>query len=79
VKPRIHHAHLDQPINPRLGQEVNVGLAKAAANSREKLVGDAIANPLQRAAQDVLAAASLVADDLVALDADERRDVAEAS
>src|SRR5262249_33536070 len=58
-------------------QVVDIRLAEARANAREDLVLEAVVNALHRLAENAVAAAALVAYDLVALDADERRGVAE--
>ena len=78
VKPRVHHAHVDQPIDPLLvDQIVDVRLAHAGADAGEDLVLEAILDALHRFRQHAVPAAALIADDLGPFDADERRDVAE--
>src|SRR5205823_6484757 len=67
-----------QAIDPRLREQVaEIGLAKARADAREDLVRQAVLDALHRPVPNIGPAAALVADDYVAFDADERRDVAE--
>ena len=77
VKPGVHHAHLDQPVEPLFAEQVEVRLAEAGADAGHHLVLQAVLQALHRLAEHARAAAALVADDLVPFDADQRRDVAE--
>ena len=77
VEPGVHHAHLDQPVEPLLAEQVDVRLAEAGADAGEHLVLQAVLQALHRLAEHAVPAAALVADDLVPFDADQRRDVAE--
>src|SRR5207253_1888333 len=77
VKPRVHHTHVDQPVEPFFTEQIEIGLAKARADTGHDFVLQAVLQPLHRLAEHALAAAALVADDLISFDADQRRDVAE--
>jgi len=78
VEPGVHHAHLDQAIDPFLRhQVVDVGLADAGADAGKEPVVEAILQAFHGLAEHPAPAAALVADDLVALHADQRRHVAQ--
>ena len=52
VEPGVHHAHLDQPIDPLLRQQiVDVRLAEAGADAGEDLVLEAVLHALHRLAE----------------------------
>ncbi len=80
VKPGVHHAHFDEPIEPLFGEQVvDVRLAEARANAGHYAVLQAVFDALHRLAPHAAAAAALVGNDFVAFDAHERRDVAHAA
>ena len=76
VEPGVKHAHLHQPINPLVGQQViDVRAAQAGADAGEDLVVQAVVNALHRLVEHTVAAPPLVADDLGPFDTDQRRHV----
>ena len=77
VEPHVVDAHLDQPPQPRFRDQVDVRLADAGRHADQQAVAAAGLEAVERLGQHLHAAAPLVADDLGALDADERRDVPE--
>ncbi len=80
MEPGVHHAHFDQAIDPFLREQiVEVAARQAGANARENLVIQAVLYALQGLAQDIAAAAALVADDFAAFHADQWRHVAQAA
>ena len=78
VEPDIVNAHVDQTAQPALGHQiVDIGLADAGGDTGDQPVPAAGFESRQRLVQNVETSAPLVADDLGAFDADQRRDVAE--
>ena len=77
VEPDVVDAHLDQPAQPGFGHELDVGLADARGDADEQPVAAAGLEARSVLVSTCSPAAALVADDLGAFDADERRDVAE--
>ena len=77
VEPDVVHAHRDQPAQPGFGHQIDVGLADAGGDADEQAVAPAGLEAFERLGQHLGPAAALVADDLRAFDAEERRDVAE--
>ena len=77
MKPGVEDAHFDQPIHPALAEQIKIGPTEAGANTGEQLVLEAVLQPFHGFREDVGSPTALVADDLVALDADQRRDIAD--
>lgn len=78
MEPTVHDTHLDQPVHPGiLKQVVNVGFAYACAYTCHHFVIQAVLETLHGFAEDIVAAPTLIADDLCPLDTDQRSDVAE--
>ena len=67
VEPDVVHAHGDQPAQPGLGHQVDVGLADARRDADEQPVAAAGFEAGERLGQHVHPAAALVADDLACL------------
>ena len=77
VIPRIHHTHLDETVQPLFTEEVfEIRLAQTGGDAGHQLVIEAALQASHRTGEHVVFAAAFIADDLVALDADERRHVA---
>ena len=78
VIPGVVDAHVDEAAQPGLGEEVvDVRLAEAGGHAGEHAGVEAVLQAAEGAGEHVGLAAALVADDLGALDADERGDVSE--
>ena len=78
VIPGVVDAHVDEAAQPGLGEEVvDVRLAEAGGHAGEHAGIEAVLQAAEGAGEHVGLAAALVADDLGALDADERGDVSE--
>ena len=77
VIPRVHHAEVDEFVEPLFAQQVvEVVLAKAGGHAGEQFVFHAVQNALHALAVNIRLAAALVADQLGALDGNERGDIA---
>ena len=77
MEPGVEDAHLDEPVEPGFGEQVHVRLAEAGAHAGEHVGVQAVLQALHRAAEHLRLATALIADDLVSLHADQRRDVAQ--
>ena len=77
VEPHVVHTHRDQPAQPGFRHQLHVGLTDAGGDADEQPVTPAGLETFERPGQHLRAAAALVAHDLRAFDAQERRDVAE--
>ena len=65
VEPAIHHAHLDQPIDPRvIDQVIDVRFADTRANTDQQLVAQRRFQALHGLVQHAVATAPRIADDL---------------
>ena len=74
--PHVKDAHLDQAIDPGLGQQVRVvRLAETGADAREDFVVQAMLEAAERGAEDSGFSSPLIADEFGPFDADQRRDV----
>lgn len=78
VEPAVHDSHGDEFVDPGIAEEViDIGFADAGADAGHDFVVEAILETFHGLAEDAGFAASLVADDFGAFDADQRGDVAE--
>src|SRR5439155_9360795 len=74
--PDVMHASVDQLSQPvRSEQFIDVGLANAGGNTGQNFFAQAMVQPAQRFVEDIFFAASLIAGDLAAFDADEWSDI----
>ena len=69
--------HLDQPAKPGFGHQLHIRLAHARSDADQQPVAPAGGETFERPGQYLRSPATLIADDLRALDAQERRDVAQ--
>src|SRR5437879_5645891 len=77
MKPSVVDSHLDQLAEPALRNQLDIGLADTRGYADDELVTAAILQARQGLAVHVQASAPLVADNFVALNADQRRNVAQ--
>jgi len=77
VVPHVEGAQFNQSIHPSFVDEIiEVRFADARANAGDYVVGCAVVKALHSFAQDLLAAAALVADNLGSLDTNQRSHIA---
>src|SRR2546421_1847508 len=78
--PDVMRAEVDQLLQPFFGEQlVDVRLADAGSNSGEETLLEAVAQATKSFVEDIFFAAALIADHFAAFDANQRRDVADAT
>ena len=78
VKPTVHHPHRNQSVYPAIIEEIiDVRFADAGADTCHHVIVQAILEAFHCLAINAIATSSLVANDLGALDADQRCHVAQ--
>ena len=78
VIPDVMHAHVDELLHPVLVEQfVDIRLAGAGGNAGDEAVFQAVFQAPERVVQDVEAAAALIGNNRLSLDADQRGAVAE--
>src|SRR5258708_36541285 len=79
MKPRVVNSHLDQLTEPVFRNQLDIGLADTRRYADNQLVAAAILQTRQGLAVHVQTTAALVADNFVAFNTDQRRNVAQLS